>query len=175
LGLIGVLARSVLPVQRLSCWSEVLVGAALIGIGSWALWQSRKMVLHRHAHAHQEIKAPTAPPPHEHLHVHIDHEAHSNLAHRHHKRSAYGIGLLHGAAGTGHLLGVVPALALSPTQGLLYLTAYGIAAVGAMTGFGALLGLVGDRIAPRLLSNLMRVCGGLAVGLGVYWMVTGWP
>jgi len=175
LGLIGVMARSVFPVQRLSSWSEVLVGGALIGIGSWALWQSRKMVLHRHAHAHQESRDPTTQPPHQHLHVHIDHEAHSSSAHRHHRRSAYAIGMLHGAAGTGHLLGVVPALALRPAQGVTYLVAYGIAAVGAMTCFGALLGLVGDRIAPRLLSNLMRVCGGLAVALGMYWVVSGWP
>lgn len=175
LGLLGVMARSVFPVQRLSSWSEVLVGGALIGIGSWALWQSRKMVLHRHSHAHSEARDPAALLPHEHLHVHTAREAHSNSPHRHHKRSAYSIGMLHGAAGTGHLLGVVPALALRPAQGVVYLAAYGIAAVGAMTCFGTVLGLVGNRIAPRLLSNLMRVCGGLAVVLGVYWIITGWP
>jgi hypothetical protein len=177
LGLGGVLARTMLAVQQLSSWSEVLVGGALVGIGGWALWQSRKMVLHRHAHrhVHGQVASEDAPGMHEHLHVHAGHDAHSAAAHRHHRRGAYAIGMLHGAAGTGHLLGVIPALALSPAQGLVYLVAYGAAAVGAMTGFGAVLGIVGHRISPGLLSALMRICGGLAIVLGVYWIVSGWP
>jgi hypothetical protein len=112
---------------------------------------------------------------HEHLHVHVADEPHTLAAHRHHKRGAYAIGMLHGAAGTGHLLGVVPALALTPAQGLAYLIAYGVAAVGAMTSFGAVLGLIGHRIAPHVLCTMMRVCGALAIGLGIYWIVSGWP
>jgi hypothetical protein len=185
LGLLGVAARSVLPVNKLSSWSEVLVGGALIGIGFWALWQSRKMVLHRHAHAHHEQDGEVAALAHEHLHVHAQQPPEQRAAHQHddrvkpshdHRaRGAYAIGILHGAAGTGHLLGVVPALALRPAASLVYLSAYGIAAVSAMTGFGAALGLIGHRISPRLLSHLMRICGGLAIGLGVYWAVSGWP
>lgn len=177
LGLVGVFARSLLPVKQLSSWSEVLVGAALIGIGAWALWQSRKLVVHRHAHLHAQQLPATAgtQPTHEHLHVHAAREPHTTAAHRHHKRGAYAIGMLHGAAGTGHLLGVIPALALSPAQGLVYLLAYGTAAIGSMTGFGAVLGLIGHRIAPQLLSSLMRACGALAIALGAYWIACGWP
>jgi hypothetical protein len=65
-------------------------------------------------------------------------------------------------------------LALRPAESLIYLLAYGVAAVSAMTGFGAAMGLIGHRISPLLLSRVMRVCGGLAIGLGVYWIATGW-
>ena len=175
LGLIGVVARTMIPVQRISSWSEVLVGGALVGIGAWALWQSRKMVLHRHAHAHDDVTIEGTPPSHEHLHVHVVDEQHTTAAHFHHMRGAYAVGTLHGAAGTGHLFGVIPALALSPARGLMYLLAYALAAVGGMACFGAMLGSIGHRIDPRHLSIIMRICGGSAVGLGVYWIVAGWP
>jgi len=176
LGIIGVLGRSLLPVHQLSSWSEVLVGGALTGIGVWAFWQSRAMVVHRHAHTHlREARVNHLSPAHEHLHVHVAREPHTATAHRHHKRGAYAVGILHGAAGTGHLLGVVPALALTTPQGVTYLSAYGLAAVGAMTGFGAVLGAIGHRIAPHVLSATMRSCGILAIAMGLYWIVAGWP
>jgi ABC-type nickel/cobalt efflux system permease component RcnA len=175
LGSLGVVARTFIDIGRISVWSEVLVGGVLIGIGSWALWQSRQVVLHRHAHVHEHGKTSSGKPAHEHLHVHVAHQPHAEATHRHHKRSAYAVGILHGAAGTGHLLGVVPALALAPSQGLVYLMSYGVAAVAAMAGFGWLMGAVGHRLSPRLLCNFMRILGGVAVGIGVYWMTSGWP
>jgi len=157
LGLLGVAARTFVDVGRISVWSEVLVGGVLIGIGVWALWQSR------------------APHPHEHLHVHSVEEPHTEAAHRHHKRSAYAVGILHGAAGTGHLLGVLPALALAPREGLVYLASYGIAAVAAMATFGALMGSIGHRISPNILRRVMQAFGYAAIGLGTYWIASGWP
>ena len=175
LGLLGVVARSFINIDRISNWSEVLVGGVLIGIGVWALWQSRKVVLHRHPHVHAPSHVDPSNRPHEHLHIHVANESHTEIAHRHHKRSAYGIGILHGAAGTGHLLGVVPALALPPRQGLAYLFSYAVAAVAAMAGFGGLMGTIGHRLSPRLLCNFMRLLGVVAVGIGVYWVTSGWP
>ncbi len=175
LGLLGVAARSFINIDRISDWSEVLVGGVLIGIGVWAVWQSRKMVLHRHSHVHGHDHTDSSNHAHEHLHVHAAREPHTEVAHHHHQRSAYGVGILHGAAGTGHLLGVVPALALAPRQGLVYLLSYGVAAVVAMAGFGGLMGTVGHRLSPVLLRNSMRVLGAVAVGIGVYWVTSGWP
>lgn len=175
LGLLGVAARSFINIDRISNWSEVLVGGVLIGIGAWALWQSRKVVLHRHPHVHEIEHVDSSNHPHEHLHVHVAKESHAEIAHRHHKRSAYGIGILHGAAGTGHLLGVVPALALAPRQGLVYLFSYAVAAVAGMAGFGGLMGTIGHRLSPGRLCNCMRMLGVVAVVIGVYWVTSGWP
>jgi len=175
LGLLGVAARSFIDVGRISVWSEVLVGFVLIGIGAWALWQSRKLVLHRHPHVHSHQHSVSLTRAHEHLHVHAAHEPHTEAAHIHHQRSAYAVGILHGAAGTGHLLGVMPALALTPHQGLIYLLTYGIAAVLSMAAFGALMGKAGHRMSPRLLCRAMQSLGGVAVAIGIYWVAVGWP
>lgn len=190
LGLAGVLLRSTIDIQQLSSRSEQLVGCALIGIGIWALVKSRHTVIHRHPHSHEKTQsivpldgqaAPSMSTPvqaaggaHEHLHVHVTGEAHTKAAHVHHRRSAFGIGILHGAAGTGHLFGVVPALALTPANGLLYLFSYGVAAIGAMAGFGMLLGTLGHRITPKVLAGVMRLCGVAAIALGTMWLVVGW-
>jgi ABC-type nickel/cobalt efflux system permease component RcnA len=175
LGLLGVAARSFIDMGRISVWSEVLVGFVLIGIGAWALWQSRKLVLHRHPHVHSHQHSVSLTRAHEHLHVHAAHEPHTVAAHIHHQRSAYAVGILHGAAGTGHLLGVMPALALTPHQGLIYLLTYGIAAVLSMAAFGALMGKAGHRMSPRLLCRAMQSLGGVAVAIGIYWVAVGWP
>jgi hypothetical protein len=175
LGLLGVLARSFVDVGRVSLWSEVLVGGVLIGIGLWALWQSRKVVLHRHAHSHAPEHAAPSNHGHEHLHVHVADEPHTEQAHRHHKRSAYAVGIVHGAAGTGHLLGVVPALALSVHQGLIYLAAYGVSAVVSMAAFGGLMGSVGHRLSPHILCRVMQALGGVAIAIGIFWIAAGWP
>ncbi len=170
LGLLGVLGRAFIDVGRLSTWSEVLVGGVLIAIGVWALLQSRNVVLHRHPHAHGAANAK-----HEHLHVHGITDPHTTLAHKHHKRSAFAVGVLHGAAGTGHLLAVIPALALSARDGIIYLIAYGASAVLAMAAFGGLMGSVGHRLSPKWLQRGMQTLGGVAIVLGVFWVAMGWP
>ena len=173
LGLLGVMARPYINIKEVSTWSEVLVGGVLVGIGVWALRQSRNVVLHRHAHHHSQ--APSSTHPHEHLHVHSAREVHTESAHRHHKRGAYAVGILHGAAGTGHLLGVLPALALSPRQGVAYLLAYAVAAVLAMAAFGAVMGSLGHRIRPIHLKRVMQGFGMVAIALGLLWVARGWP
>lgn len=173
LGMLGVIGRAFIDVGRVSTWSEVLVGAVLIGIGIWALWSSRNVVLHRHAHVHDNDDKRHVK--HEHLHVHGTHEPHNAQAHTHHKRSAFAVGMLHGAAGTGHLLAVVPALALSAPNAVTYLAAYGISAVVAMAAFGGLMGTVGHRLSPKWIQRGMQTLGGIAIGTGLFWIATGWP
>jgi hypothetical protein len=72
-------------------------------------------------------------------------------------------------------MGVLPSLALPPAQAAAYLLAYGCAAVIAMAGFGYALGLVGSRLRNPALRVMMLGAGLFAVGLGLFWMVSGWP
>ncbi|HEY5956426.1 MAG TPA: hypothetical protein VIV60_07740 [Polyangiaceae bacterium] len=114
-------------------------------------------------------------PAHAHIHVHQQGETHDAGAHhRHHTRGSFFVGLVHGAAGTGHLLGVLPSLALPPARGIVYLACYGIAAVVAMGAFGMTMGVVGHRLRPKLLQCVMLACGVLAIGLGMFWLVSAW-
>lgn len=84
-GLLALALRDVLPLERVSSWSERMVGAVLIAVGLWGL---RKAFAPRLA---------------------------EEAAHHHprHGPAALWIGGIHGLAGSSHILGLFPALALS--------------------------------------------------------------
>src|SRR5205814_1758965 len=92
-GILSLLLRGLLPVDLISNWSDRLVGALLIGIGLWALRKGLQIHTHTHEH-HGET----------HSHIH----AHGKRPHRvekHvHTHAAFGIGTLHGLAGSSHFL-----------------------------------------------------------------------
>src|SRR5271170_1449035 len=73
---------------------EATVGVMLIALAVYRLakfFQSKKIVIHAHAHQHVYGEQ------HKHLHVHVGY-GHEH----HHKHSlAYGVGLVHGLAGSG--------------------------------------------------------------------------
>jgi hypothetical protein len=191
-GLLGVLLRSFVDINALSRSAEFVVGFVLIGVGLWAILQMRKVVLHRHPHQHNlnsilpQVRATkhahphphdprTATSEHAHIHVHTEGETHdADAHHRHHARGSFAVGLVHGAAGTGHLLGVLPSLALPPLLGATYLGCYGVAAIIAMGCFGMVIGIIGHRLRPRVLRGAMLGCGLLAIGLGLFWLGAAW-
>jgi len=164
-GSIGIFAAQALDVNLVSSWSEFLVGLVLVLVGVWAIHRSMGVTVHVHDHAHD------AGDDHEHFHVHTG-KVHT---HGHHQHAVFGVGALHGAAGTGHLFGVIPAMALGPADAAVYLVAYLMAAVVSMSLFGGLLGRVVARGGQALVRHLMLGSGGLAVSLGLLWAWTGLP
>ena len=84
--------------------------------------------------------------------------------------SALGVGLLHGAAGAHHLFAVLPGLLLEPTEAIVYLGGYLVAAVLAMAAAGAIvaLGLRNRDSAARV--RVHRLLGAGAVLTGVCWI-----
>jgi len=175
LGGLGILLRGSLDVDALSAWSELAVGALLIAIGLWALRQTRALTIHAHQHAHPSTKE-SVEPVRSHFHVHINDVPHDHpRAHERHTHAALGVGLLHGMAGTGHLLGVLPSLALPPQHAATYLAAYLTAAILSMAGVGLALGAVARSGTPLLMRRLMAVSGVSATGLGAVWVVQSWP
>ncbi|MBA3268868.1 MAG: High-affinity nickel transporter [Acidobacteria bacterium] len=89
--------------------------------------------------------------------------------------ASFAMGTLHGLAGSSHLFGVVPALAL-PTQAaaLWYLGGFGVGAVVAMTAFAALVGAVALRTARRGLNayrGMLYACSVCAFLVGGFWLV----
>jgi hypothetical protein len=82
--------------------------------------------------------------------------------------------VLHGIAGSSHFLGVVPALAL-PTRAasLIYIAAFGIGTVAAMTAFAAAAALAGGQ--ARHASTAHRLLlGGTAfasLAVGSVWLL----
>jgi hypothetical protein len=153
-GLLALLARHSLPIEALSARSELAVGLALIGIGGWGL----RAALRRHDH-------PVHAPHHRHAHGH----AHAALA----------VGTLHGLAGSSHLLGIVPALALpSDASAGAYLLCFGIGSVAAMGGFASVVGWIADRPGAGgagAQRTLLGLCSTVAILVGGFWLLLSLP
>jgi len=169
LGGLGIWAKAWVDVQVISGFSELMVGVLLIGMGLWAFRVASRFTLHSHDHEHD------AEGGHAHVHVHMGMEAHDAASHAHHERAAFGVGVLHGAAGAGHLFGVLPSLALPTQQAAIYLAAYFVSAVASMTLVGAILGRIAGSHRTRRLQRLMQICGLVALSVGVFWLSQGLP
>jgi hypothetical protein len=162
---LAILLRDLLPsIDVLSTWGERLVGVALIAIGAWALRRSLRIGTESHAHGVWS---------HRHLHVEAGPRWMRRLGHAH---ASFYMGILHGVAGSSHFLGVLPALAL-PTRAaaLLYISAFGVGTVLAMTGFAAVVGSAGVHLQPGTAGHrrLMMSAAVLALAVGSWWLVVG--
>ncbi|HXG88299.1 MAG TPA: hypothetical protein VNJ02_08195 [Vicinamibacterales bacterium] len=102
--------------------------------------------------------------------------ARSSRPHRHASSGAsFAMGALHGLAGSSHLFGVLPALAL-PTQAaaLSYLAGFGVGAILAMTAFAAVVGAITVRAARRGVNayrGMLYACSLCALLVGGFWLV----
>jgi ABC-type nickel/cobalt efflux system permease component RcnA len=165
-GLFSLWLRDLLPVNLLSTWGERMVGVMLLGIGFWAL--RKALLVHAHEHEHEGDH-------HLHLHAHGRHVPHEQMeAHRYHTHAAFGIGLLHGLAGSSHFLGVLPILAF-PTRALAlgYLLAFALGTVASMAMFSWLMGSLAERCAAdstRVYRGLMSFCAATAMLVGCFWL-----
>ena len=146
-GLLVLLLREALPVEVVSAWSERLVGLALIGIGIWGICAA--------------LARPGLGP--------RSHETHA------HGHAAFAVGTLHGLAGSAHLFGVLPALALpSNSTAAAYLFLFGTGSVAAMGVFASLVGWIAGRPAssgPRARSALLGFSSMVAVAVGGLWIL----
>ena len=167
IGLLSLWLRDLIPVNLVSSWGERLVGIMLIAIGYWAL--RKAMRIHAHEHEHDGDR-------HVHLHAHTHSTPHDQpTAHSHHTHAAFGIGILHGLAGSSHFLGVLPILAF-PTrlQAIGYLAAFGIGTILSMATFSSLLGWLTSRWAggsAKIYRALMGACAASAMAVGCFWLV----
>jgi ABC-type nickel/cobalt efflux system permease component RcnA len=172
--ILALLLRGILPVDRLSGWSERLVGVALMGIGLWSVRAALRNRVHTHRHTHGE-PGEAGDEEHVHIHVHPDGQEHDRPEAHTHTHAAFAVGTLHGLAGSSHLFGVLPALAL-PSNGAAaaYLVAFGVGSVAAMTSVAWLLGLIAGRFeaaGSRLYQGLMAACGVAAFVVGGVWLM----
>jgi hypothetical protein len=164
---VALLLRDALPLEAVSAWSERLVGVVLIAIGLWALRSAARHHVHVHEHEHDGVR-------HSHVHVHGPGTAHEDTHAHSHAHAAFGVGALHGLAGSSHLLGVLPALALpSNAAAVTYLAGYGIGSIAAMAGFALAVGGFTDRLggSGAGLRRLLGAAGTVAIAVGVFWIV----
>ena len=176
LGTIGALTKASFDLNLISAWSEFFVGLILIGVGGWAFYKAKNIVIHAHPHEHTHHSSNSdQTASHQHIHIHTHTEDHNLQAHQGHTHTAFWVGMLHGAAGGGHLLGVLPSLALSPFNAGLYLISYFVAAVVSMAIFASLLGRLSIYKGPLFLQRLMYSVSMIVLVIGVFWSYQAWP
>ncbi len=111
-GLLILVFKVTIP-PKLTLVFELLVGAVLIILGINVLSRLIKGRIHLHKHEHDKIT-------HAHLHSHEESKSHTHI----HK--SFMVGMLHGLAGSAALMLIVLASVESISQGLLYITAFGV-------------------------------------------------
>jgi sulfite exporter TauE/SafE len=178
--LIGVLYymfKAYIPVDRISEYSEQIVGIILIGLGLWAFYRMKKVHEHHHIHPHihsdgfqdfvhvHEHNVDT------HLHTHpIEKSKNQNLV------TATGVGIVHGFAGISHFLLMLPALAFhSQWQSAQYLIGFAIGTVSAMIIFSYIIGkfhkLNPNQHQHNVFKNLRFWGGIVAIVVGIFWLI----
>jgi ABC-type nickel/cobalt efflux system permease component RcnA len=172
LTLIAVLLRDMLHVEIVGSWSEALVGVVLIGMGLWIATRSgrpeRLHSFHLDGHTHTHTHPGGVVHTHAHAHPH-EHVQGRPIG------AAFGVGTLHGTAGMGHLVGVIPAMGMAAPNALVYLAALVAGAAFMMGGVGAVAGTVSARATPRWRRGLAVAAGSAAVIVGLFWLVTALP
>ncbi len=148
-GTLGYLIKDRIDLDLLGGLGQYAVGAILIAIGFWGFAHLRGLELGPNARE----------PDDRHLHT----------------TAAFLVGTVHGIAGTGYLLGVLPLLAMpGRLEAGAYLTGFAVGTVAAMTLFSALLGLLSQGAGDRALRAYRRVFGAVsaaALVVGVVWIV----
>ena len=175
IGILFVIFKELIPVDKISNYSEQLVGLVLIGIGIWAFYkifkEERK---HEHLHIHSEKSLAIHAHKHEHAHEKSHHHVHSKTI-KQSKFSSFSIGFLHGLAGIAHFLMFIPVLSFdSRFDSTLYIIGFGIGIVLAMTAYAVVIGKISSISKNghnEVFFKGIRLAGGLfAIIIGIYWL-----
>jgi ABC-type nickel/cobalt efflux system permease component RcnA len=177
IGLFFLALKEIINVEKISSYSEYLVGIVLIGIGIWAILKTIRHFHFHHIHPHFHDK----PVPQVHIHRHA-HDNEADHTHTHQKTNrqnsitALLVGTLHGFAGISHFLLILPTLALPTiTDSVLYLTGFAVGTILAMVSYALLMGVVAVKISDfpnsKTFRNLRIFAGLIAIGVGIFWLI----
>jgi ABC-type nickel/cobalt efflux system permease component RcnA len=177
IGILYIIFKELINVEKISGYSEYLVGLVLIGIGTWAIIKTLRHFHFHHVHPHYHAE----PEPQVHIHRH-DHDGESDHGHYHKKTlrqngiAALSIGTLHGFAGISHFLLILPTLAL-PTMmdSVLYLAGFACGTILTMVAYALLMGYVSIKTSDfshsKAFRNLRIITGLIAIGVGIWWLL----
>jgi ABC-type nickel/cobalt efflux system permease component RcnA len=156
-----------LPV-RVAGYAERGVGAMLVLLGAWVLWEVWRGRIHSHLHEHDGVVHS-----HFHAHPHADFSAHAHAEHVH-AHGAFLVGVVHGFAGSAAV--IVLALAAGASSLWLsgaYVATFSSGVIVAMAAYGWSAGALLERIAIRRSASLRFVqvaTGSCSLLLGAYWL-----
>ena len=175
IGVLFLIFRELIPVEKISNYSEQLVGLVLIFIGVWSFYKLFKEdKKHKHLHVHSE----NTPVIHKHEHDHVHEHSHQHTHNKSIKQSNFAslsIGFLHGLAGISHFLLFIPVASFSnKMDSIFYLIGFSSGIIIAMTTFALVIGKISSFNKGEhndVLFKGIRLAGGLfAIIIGIYWM-----
>jgi len=134
IGIIMLLLRWAIPDHYFQS-VEGAVGVMIIALGIFRLWQFfRQMPLR--IHTHQHIHNGQA-----HTHIHIHTAAENKHTHQHLHKVSFGVGIIHGLAGSGVLIAAAMAAMKTAGSSLLFLIIFSIGCIVGMMIAAGILGL----------------------------------
>lgn len=147
---------------------EAGVGVLLVCLGIGRLRDARRGP-HQHPHRHGDVE-------HVHFHLHPRRTSHdSAAAHLRHGHAPLWIGILHGLAGSGTVLVLVPALLVDSLAGyFFFILAFGLGSILSMGAFCAGLSGLVNKLRSRAAGAgrwFAATAGGLGLGVGVAWLL----
>lgn len=136
------------------------VGFALVLLGAWTMWATRR--LHAHEHRHEGKK-------HVHLHSHMTDKGHA------HSHAPTLIGLMHGLAGAAPAVALVPlALFDSTLSGLSYLLLFAAGTAASMSVYALFAGYLAGRatgFAEWVGRAVGQFTGVGTIAIGIIWLI----
>jgi len=169
------LLKSTFPTTLSSFVEAWVIGPMMIGLGIVAIYRAFRPIAHTHSHSHDG---------HEHSHKH-SHDVSGHAGHDHAGAieepvikstggRAFGVGMLHGIAGTGGALAVVlPLAADNIYQALFILTVESVGVLLAMMVFSVLLIVAVKYFSAKsktILMTLNIVIGIFSIAVGCLWI-----
>lgn len=166
--------------ETLSQLAEQLVGAVLILIGLYVIWDVYKKDLHLHFHQHDGMSD------HAHWHEHaqpdrarlsqqVDEHQHESSRHQHSHAPVF-VGVLHGTAGSAPLLALLPLSQISsPWAGMAYLFLFGLGVFISMLVFGGIIGQIFvwmKNWGNRFITSLRITVSIISIGYGAKLIIT---
>ena len=175
IGVLFLVFKEFIPIEKISEHSEKLVGFVLIILGIWIfvrIFKEEKN--HKHMHVHSEEN----PLIHKHSHLHNSEKTH-NHKHPNLKQgniASLSVGFLHGLAGIAHFLLFLPVIGFeSKLDSSQYIIGFGIGTLLAMISFAFMIGKISSFSKQDHNDSFfkgIRLAGGLfAFIIGIYWVV----
>ena len=175
IGVLFLLFEEILPLEKISNYSEQLVGFVLIFIGLWSFYQIfTTKNKHKHLHVHSDHSPVIHTHPHQHSHKNGHQHAHENKI-KHSYATSFSVGVLHGLAGVAHFILFIPILGFtSVSASIQYIFGFAIGTVIAMTIYALVIGKIASLAKKEHNEDFfkgIRLAGGLfAIIIGVYWV-----
>ena len=124
--------------EQIFSYLEAIVGLMLVFLGIYRMSKLFKKNTHSHTYSHRHTLSKTDPISHLHSHTYTHSHIITTTNHTHPNKSnsfsaafsaAFGVGLVHGLAGSGALVVLVLSQMKTTTEGLLYILIFGLGSI----------------------------------------------